>query len=199
MIPVLPATYLGNTAYFSQLAKHKVVHVLRDETYQKQTFRNRAVILSANGPLSLSIPVVRPFGKKTKTAEVTFSLAENWKLNHWKTLKSAYNRSPYFEFYEDSFKSVFFEAYENLFEFNTALTNYLIGKIGITCQLKPIENNGANIPLTLDFSPKVEIIFKPYPYLQTFTEKYGFVPNLSILDLLFNEGPNTICILEESY
>lgn len=199
MIPVLPVTYLGNTAYFCQLAKHKIVHLLSNEVYQKQTYRNRTVILSANGPLNLSIPVVRPHGKKSKTNQITFSDVENWKINHWKTLKSAYNRSPYFEFYMDSLKAVFFADYSTLFDFNFALTQYLMDKIGITCQLIPVQNERENMSLTHDFSPKIEMAFTPYPYLQTFTEKYGFVPNLSILDLLFNEGPNTICVLEESY
>ncbi|MFK8046436.1 MAG: WbqC family protein [Crocinitomicaceae bacterium] len=200
MKPVLPISYFGNIAYYWYLAKYKSVLISLNEIYQKQTFRNRCVVLGANGPLNLSVPVERPYGKLTKTKDVLISEAENWRQVHWKTLESCYNRTPYFEFYADDLKALLFSNFKTLAQLNIALTNELVEKIGLINNLQLISDT-----LHIDaedkreeFSPKKNSSFKSYPYLQTFTERFGFSNNLSILDLLFNEGPNSICILNES-
>ena len=200
MTPRLPITYFGSVEYYWHLSQHSKVEVDLYETYQKQTYRNRCVILGANGPLNLSVPVIRPFGKLTKTNDILISNAENWRQVHWKSLESSYNRTPYFEFYADTLKAILFSGHEFLYQLNLVLIHHLIDKIGLTTQLElSIENASKNSSDLLEnFDPKKDTNFKCYPYQQTFSDRYGFTNNLSILDLLFNEGPNTICILNES-
>jgi len=200
MIPQLPLTYLGNLEYFYYLVKHPKVHLDAHEVYQKQTFRNRCVIVGPNGKLNLSVPVERPNGKLTKTKDVLISYNENWQHVHWKTLESCYNRSPYFEFYADQLKTILLTKFKTLAELNLTFIRYLIDKLGVDCELiqQFDEEPDSILNLMTHFSPKIKSKFNSYPYLQTFTERHGHVPNLSILDLLFNEGSNSICILEES-
>lgn len=200
MTHILPITYFGNLEYYWYLAQEQSTPIHIGELYQKQTFRNRCSIMSANGPLNLSVPVKRPFGKQTTTKDVLISNAENWRQVHWKTFESCYNRTPYFEFYADQIKALLFAQHEKLVNLNMSLTNHLIDKIGLIRNLS-IVNTLDDIPMPhqkIVFSPKVNAHFKGHSYLQTFSERYGYVDNLSILDLLFNEGPNTICILNES-
>ena len=192
----LPITYFGNVEYFWHLMQHSKASIDIEEPYQKQTFRNRCVVLGANGPLNLTVPVERPNGSQTKTKDVLLSHAENWKNVHWKTLESCYNRTPYFEFYADDIKAILFTDFQKLSSLNLALTEHLINKIGLVSEInmdKMVQDHSQQ------FSPKKETSFKTHHYLQTFSERFGFINNLSILDLIFNEGPNTICILNESH
>jgi len=200
MKPLLPTTYFGNIAYFWHLSNHQSVSISLNETYQKQTFRNRCIVLGANGPLNLSVPVERPFGKLTKTKDILISDAENWRQVHWRTLESCYNRTPYFEFYADDLKLLMFNKYAKLHELNLAMTSHLVEKIGLTVNIDTAEhiNGDSEEDMRSHFSPKDQSSFLTHPYIQTFTERFGFTNNLSILDLLFNEGPNSICILNES-
>ncbi len=199
MIPVLPVTYCGNLEYYYYLLKNNSVVIDTKELYVKQTYRNRCEILGPNGQLNLSVPVERPYGKQTKTESVLISYSENWWQIHWKTLESCYNRSPYFEFYADQLKTILYNNHKTLTELNLSLTQFFTDKVGIDCSIlaTPPETNELN-DLRQRFNPKKKTNFRNYTYLQTFTEKYGHIGNLSIMDLLFNEGPNSICILEES-
>jgi hypothetical protein len=200
MSATLPIAYFGNIEYFWHIAQKQSVQIDIGETYQKQTFRNRCVVLGANGPLNLSVPVIRPYGKHTKTEDVLISEAENWRQVHLKTLESCYNRTPYFEFYIDAIKSILETEYKTLYTLTSALTLHLVDKIGLihTPSIGKFVPSESSLDLRDTLSPKKHSDFMGYNYLQTFTERHGFVNNLSILDLLFNEGPNTICILDES-
>lgn len=200
MTTVLPITYFGNLEYYWYLAQNSSVSIHIDEFYQKQTFRNRCSIMGANGILKLSVPIERPFGRKTTTNDVLISNAENWRQVHWKTFESCYNRTPYFEFYADQIKTLLFAPNKKLVDLNISLINHLIDKIGLVTDLSIINTfDDITSPYQkITFDPKVDSYFNGCHYLQTFSERYGYVDNLSILDLLFNEGPNTICILNES-
>ena len=199
MTPILPTSYLGNLEYFYYLVKHDQVVIDLSETYQKQTFRNRCVIVGPNGTLNLSVPVERPYGKQTKTWDVAINYSENWQQVHWRTLESCYSRSPYFEFYADQLKDILLTKHQMLANLNRALLNFMIDKVGLTCTiLDKVPEQQESIDLKTTFTPKRTTNFKNYPYLQTFIERHGHIANLSIADLLFNEGPNSICILEES-
>lgn len=195
---ILPIAYFGNLEYFWYFTTNNKVCIDINENYLKQSFRNRSEIYGANGRLNLSIPVVRPFGNKTKTNQITISEAENWRKNHWKSIESAYRRTPFFEFYADQIKEILFGEFKSLFELNLALTNHLITKLGIDCEIEILQNSPKIIEndLRINLSPKKESTFNSPKYIQTFSDRNPFMKNLSILDLLFNEGPNSVCILE---
>ena len=185
---VLPIAYFGNLEYFWYFVKHNKVTIDIGETYVKQSFRNRSEIYGANGKLNISIPVVRPHGAKSKTNQIKFSEAEDWKKNHWKSIESAYRRTPFYEFYIDQIHDLFFTEYVTLAELNLALTLHLINKLGINCE---IETTTKYLPIIEDdlrvtLSPKKETKFKSTEYIQTFSDRNPFLNNLSILDILFN-------------
>lgn len=200
MTPILPIAYFGNLEYFWYFTTHQKVIIDVNETYLKQTFRNRAEIYGANGKLKLWIPVVRPHGAKSRTDQVTISTVEHWVNNHWKSIESAYRRTPFYEFYADQIHDVLFEDHDDLVDLTLKLTHHLIAKLGIDCEIEIATKSPAIIEndLRLHLSPKKESSFKSPEYIQTFSDRNPFIANLSILDLLFNEGPNSICILEGS-
>ena len=199
MTPILPIAYFGNLEYFWYFAKCKKVVIDIDESYVKQSYRNRAEIYGANGKLNLSIPVVRRHGAKSKTSQITISTEELWVKNHWKSIESAYRRTPFYEFYADQIHDILFQDHKDLVDLNLKLTNHLISKLGIDCDIE-ITSKSPEIlanDLRQSLSPKKATEFQSPKYIQTFSDRNPFMPNLSILDLLFNEGPNSICILEE--
>lgn len=197
---LLPTAYFPNIEYFWHLYHSKIAEIDFYEPWQKQTFRNRSYILTANGVQMISVPVERPFGKETTINQVLISNKEDWRKDHIGALTSAYKRTPYFEFYWDDLQALLNHDHDTLIALNFSLTHWLVEKIGLSCeikftdQIKDLEPNDLRAAL----HPKKETSFKCYPYLQTFTEKFGFENNLSVLDLLFNEGPNSISILQES-
>ncbi len=193
---VLSSHYLPCLAYFKALANHPVIHIDLGEHFIKQTYRNRAVIYTSNGSLSLSIPVIRK--NKTVVKDVLLNQENEWKTTHWKAITTAYNSSPFFEFYETELKKVLFNEYRSLYELNDALLLHLCKEIGL--YINPIYSNeyveaGKNIKdyrNTID-PKKSSDLHIDYPrYIQIFEDKHGFIKNLSILDLLFHEGPETL-------
>lgn len=197
--PILPSVYFGNIAYFHILLHHEKVLIDLNEPYQKQTFRSRCEYLSANGIAKLSIPVIRPNGKATLMKEVEISNAENWRKDHLKAIESAYARTPYYIYYIDAITAILQTDHQFLWELNEALLKYCIEKVGLTVGLSyteqqhPLKENDWRIIFSLK-----KQAFETKRYIQTFEERFGFQNNLSILDLLFNEGPNTISVLQES-
>ena len=203
---ILTSAYLGPVQYYTKFLEQKQVFIERYDSYHKQTYRNRCQILGANGPLVLTIPVIKNSGEKTLVKDVLIDYATPWQNNHWRSIFSAYNSSPFFEYFEPDFIPFYQKKWKFLFDFNMAL-HEVVAEI---LELEP------NWQLTTDYvkefegedyrraiSPKqpfsvTDPQFKPMPYSQTFGEKFGFVPNLSIIDLLFNSGPETDLVLEGS-
>lgn len=193
--------------FFSKFLLFEKVFLEQHENFTKQTYRNRYEISGANGIISLIVPVVKGHGRNIKIRDLRISYDTEWQRNHWRTIFSAYNSSPFFKFYEDDLYPFFNEKWEFIFDFNLKI-------IELICELLEIETfpeltgNFEEIPEnTLNFrealSPKKhraapDFQFNPQPYTQVFEERHGFMPNLSILDLLFNEGPNSLNILEVS-
>lgn len=185
--------YLPPIEYFFYLVKdnHAIIDV--NENFVKQTYRNRCSILSPNGKLDLVIPLLKK-GKQTKIKNIKIAYYENWQKVHWKSIEAAYRSSPYFEYYEDEFKSLFLEDKPNLLiDFNFKLINKIVELIGFPIELIISEKYVNKDETKSDFrtiSPKKipSLIFEEY--IQVFSDKTGFEANLSILDLLFNEGPN---------
>ena len=204
---LLSTAYFPPVQYFSKFLKYEKVYIEQHENFSKQTYRNRCKILAANGPVSLIVPVVKGRGSKIKIRELKISYDTDWQRNHWRTIFSAYNSSPFFEFYRDDILPFFEKRWKYLFDFNLAILETICDLTEIDCNVDCTEDF-ENIPEnTMNFremiSPKKQKAkhdpdFHPQEYTQVFAEKFGFVPNLSILDLLFNEGPNSYNILERS-
>ena len=208
----LPETVLLSTAYFPPvqyfsklLLPYPVIE--KYENYSKQSFRNRCVIYSANGPLTLVIPVVKDHGKKMPVTGVKIDYSENWQKIHLRSITSAYRSAPFFEFYFDEIEPFMIKKYTFLFDFNIEIIEKIKNCIGINTKISFTEKYTLNISEFSDFRdsihPKPRLIktdpfFNPVEYIQVFKERYGYIPNLSIIDLLFNEGPNTKNLLKAS-
>ena len=191
---VLSSVYAGNLVYYSLIANSNKIILDVYENFNKQSFRNRCVIASPNGPLKLIIPVVR--SSKNIVKDVKIDNTQNWKKIHWKSLETSYRSSPYFEFYEDEFYSLYFKNKNDfLFDFNNKINLAILKCLGIETE---IIISSSYVEKDLEIEDFRNIIpskskglekFKEIKYNQVFQEKQSFLPNLSILDLLFNEGP----------
>lgn len=202
---VLPTCYLPPVHYFSLLLNSDNIFIENHEYFVKQTYRNRCSIYGANGKLDLVIPLQRSH-ERTSIHEKKICFASNWKTIHWKSLESAYRSSPYFEFFEPEFKSIFFEKTELLVDFNHKLLVFLINalrlKVNLNATLKWEKEYPAHVDFRNSFYPnenRNQFRFKEVEgYHQVFADKFGFIPNLSIIDLLFNTGLNSIEILNSA-
>ena len=186
-------TYFGNIEWYRELLatlqEYGTTGVLEDiidngERWQKQTERNRCIIATANGTQMLTVPVSVPTKEgNITTGDILISDHGNWRHLHWNALSSAYGMSPFFDYYADDIKPFFSEKWELLADYNLAVTKKMIELLG-----------GDDILRQKTFqktSDKTEI----KPYYQTFQKRHGFISNLSILDLLFNEGPDSVLFL----
>ena len=191
---LLPIAYLPPVSWFSLLLKHPV-RIEQHETYQRQSYRNRCLIYSERGILPLSVPVNKPNGNHTLTPEVKIYNDEKWYLKHWRAIQSAYEASPYFLYYKDEFKDFYNGRFEKLFDFNMQLILKLCEIMEIHPQISftgKFEKDPADtIDLRNTFSPKKPPSY-PFPgYMQVFSSRHGFLPDLSVPDLLFNLGPES--------
>ena len=195
--PVLLSTaYLPPVSYFAIMAKADEVVIEQYETYPKQTYRNRCEIYSANGKIPLIIPVHKPSGNHTMTKDILVSNHEKWQVLHWRAIKTAYANSPFFLYYQDELQPWFEEESNKLLDFNTGLLKVILDLIGLKIEIKYSTGFTKEPDNVLDYrwkiSPKKPFNeFRPKEYYQSFNEKHGFIPNLSIIDLLFNLGPET--------
>lgn len=199
----LSTTYLGPIQQYGKLYRFPEVYMETMENYIKQSYRNRCTIAGANGPLSLSIPIIKPDTLKCLTRDIRISDHGNWRHLHWNALVSAYNMSPFFEYYEDDFAPFYQRKYEFLFDFNEELRVLLCDLLDIQPVVHYTDQYESEVPN--DFRetirprhPGMDPSFEPQPYYQVFREKHGFLPNLSIVDLLFNMGPESLLVLRAS-
>ncbi len=215
---LLSTAYLPPIEYFVAIANSTKVEIESGEMYQKQSYRTRCHINGANGLLVLTLPVLRSALKgeesshKIPTSQLKIDYSKPWLLQHKRALEAAYMSSPFFEYYMDDLYGVLDSGEENLMRMNTALTLKIAELIGLETQIVLSDGNfilpGSETLAQRGISdfrdsihPKkpavlLEQLKMNKPYWQVFTNKQGFVPNLSILDLLFNEGPNAISFLE---
>ena len=194
---LIAPTYLPNISYMAWLIKKKIYFNLTDK-YNKQTFRNRAEIYGANGKLILTIPIIHSKEKKLQlTKEVKIFDKINWQTNHWKSICSAYRSSPYFEFYEQDFFNFYFEIKErSLFNFKIKLISNILNLLNQPFNFQTISYNKEKHTKVDKLIDAKNIHFQTTKYNQVFSNKYGYLNNLSIIDLLFNLGPNTIDYLK---
>lgn len=199
---LLHPCYFGPVSQFVAIAKAEKVIFENEDNYQKQTYRNRQYMYGANGKLLLNIPI-KHSGNKTqhqKYREVRIENDFDWQKQHWRSLQTVYRTSPFFEFYEDEFEPLYSKKYELLIDFN------------YDCLRTALEA----LQLDLDYSKTSEFIMKPKevvdarflvqakgrkefsfePYSQVFDTKFGYLNDLSVIDLIFNEGPNALNYLE---
>lgn len=198
---LLSTAYLPPVEYFAYLLKFDEAYIEQFETYPKQTFRNRCQLYTECGKLSLSIPVNKVNGNNTKTKNIQIFYEEKWQQNHWRTIESAYVASPYFLYYKDDLVGFYKVETRDLLAFNMELTQKLSHLIGIETEIKLTTDFELHPKDSLDLrfaiSPKSTPTTSHFPeYIQVFGDRYGFIPNLSIIDLLFNLGPETKTYLE---
>ncbi len=199
-------TILLHPSYFPSIEQmavvaqaEKVVFEIQDN-YQKQTYRNRAFIAHSNGKLLLNIPIKHTkTGKRQKTKDVIVENDFPWQEQHWKSLQSAYRTSPFFEYYEDDFEHLFTEPVKSLLEHNLKIFDLLCELIGIDVEISKtvsFETKPEITDLRFLIDAKRKTYFNPETYSQVHEANHSFLPNLSVLDLLFNEGPNALSYLD---
>ena len=239
MKALLSSTYFGPIQWYQKLNRYDECLIERHESFIKQTYRNRMIIPTTNGPLSLTIPTNHNTSLAMK--DIRISDHANWRHVHWNALLSAYGESPFFEYYQDDIRPFYEKKYEFLFDFNMEITEKMIElldirpKISITneyiqseeLKVKSIESeelkvkseefNGLanhkvqssnlkvqskDVQSIVDFreairpkKPLPDAEFESKRYYQVYEQKFGFQPNMSILDLLFNEGNEAIFYL----
>ena len=198
---LLSTAYLAPVEYYRQMNTHSQVIIEQHCNYIKQTYRNRCVIASANGVQTLSIPIVKPDSPKCLTKDIRIAEHGNWRHLHWNAIVSAYNSTPFFEYYSDDFRPFYEKPQHFLFDFNETLRELICSLLDILPKISYSNQYVTEIPKnTLDLReaihPKKETGDSNLkPYYQVFKDKYGFQANLSIIDLLFNMGNEAVIFL----
>ena len=209
MKALLSTTYFGPVQWYQKLYRHEEVQIEQWESFLKQTYRNRCLIATTQGIQALTVPVER--GTSQQIRDIRISDHGNWRHLHWNALMSAYGESPFFEYYQDDIRLFFEGRWAYLFDFNEAIREKMCELLDIQPKVTfsstyhhpaDISLTSHLLPLTSDYReainpkhPQPDPEFEPKPYYQVYQQKHGFLPNLSILDLLFNMGPESIFYL----
>ena len=198
----LTTAYLAPVEYYIQLNTFPKVIIEKCDNYIKQTYRNRCTVASANGLQILSIPIEKPRSLKCFTRDIRIAEHGNWQHLHWNAIISAYNSTPFFEYYTDDFLPFYKKKYKYLFDLNEELRNLICLLLDISPAIEYSKEYRANLAVDeLDLRekihPKKESYLKSFkPYYQVFENRFGFQPDLSIIDLLFNMGPEAVLYLK---
>lgn len=205
---ILSTAYHAPIQYYTKFLLNTPVIIEQNDTYIKQSYRNRCVINAADGAMPLSIPVVFSAKERTKVKHVGISDHDNWQHTHWNAIVSAYNSTPFFEYYRDDFEKFYSSKFDNLLQFNDESLRLILSLLNIDVPKISYSDNyidqlsDENVDYRELIHPKkdwrLDSAFYPKKYYQIFEEKHGFIPNLSILDLLFNMGNESILVLLSS-
>ena len=194
MSHIFPTAYLPSIEYVSLFLKTEDASIELFETYQKQSCRTRTNVMTANGVQTLTIPVIKTNGNHTLTKDIEISYKESWQQVHLRCLESAYRKSAYFDYYFPYFEKIYRQKFNTLVELNDFCLKTILKIMKVkkdysftTDFERIIDENDYRISLSKGTN-KIEM----KPYYQVFADRHGFIPNLSIVDLLFNEGPNSI-------
>jgi hypothetical protein len=193
---IFPLFYLPPVSYFTALKSLNFECELeKHEHFVKQTYRNRLSIASPDGILDLMIPVLKGSKFHTPTKDVKISYDAKWQRLHWLSIQTCYRSSAYFEYYEDGLAPFYEKKYEFLFDYNLELLNWILKQLKQSPIVKFTEEYKNDIAIELDyrsqFSKKNIHLAQTKNYFQVFSDRNQFIPNLSIIDLLFNQGPQT--------
>ena len=205
---LLTTSYFGSIQYYSKIAGYSNIIIETHENYQKQSFRNRCQILTANGVMPLTVPVVRPKGNHTPIQDVLVDYATNWQRIHFKAIESAYRTAAYYEHYIEEIIPLFEQKERFLFDLNIKAHKAVMGILGIskgftvTSKFEPIIANSID-DYRYSIHPKQQKHdnddnFCAVSYFQVFSDRFPFVANLSIIDLVMNLGPDSYSILGSS-
>jgi hypothetical protein len=196
--------YFPSLAYFTTMRNATSVFIEKHEHFEKQTYRNRCYINTSNGVVVLIVPVVAAHAK-TKVCDVRIDYRQKWLNNHWRSIQSGYGKAPFFEYYAEDLQRILFQKFELLYDLNLALLTMCLKmlKMDLTIvETLTYQKNPTNdlIDLRSAINPKktdsLNLFYKPAPYYQVFGNK--FVQNLSILDLIFCEGPGAAGVVQAS-
>lgn len=203
-IPLLSSAYLPPVEYIAALFHSPVAYIEVQDHYVKQTYRNRCVIATDSGAQALTIPIEKYEGNKCKMMDIEISEHGNWRHVHQQAFLSAYKQSPFFEYYADEFFSFFASGEKHLATFNMELLHWVCKQIDLEVDirttntyLKTEELPTGWVDLREAFHPKRMSAISFYPYYQVFRDRCGFLPNMSIADLLFCMGPESLLVLRE--
>jgi len=197
----LTTAYLAPVEYYAALAKADTVILEKCDNYVKQTYRNRCHIAAANGPMVLSIPVEKGSSAKQLTRDVRISEHTGWQQNHWRSIESAYNSTPFFEYYKDDLIPFYEKKWDFLWDFNQEIQTIILELLDLHPEVRFTSEykstyDGKILDLRESIHPKkVNSNNSVKPYYQVFDQRFGFQPNLSIIDLLFNMGNESVFIV----
>lgn len=199
-------TYLGPVSHYARMLAHGSVELEQHEHYVKRSYRNRIRLLTANGPITLSIPLVKGKNSQQPITEVKIAYTEDWAAQHWRTIVSAYGRAPFFEHYAEELEAIYRSPSVRLWDWNRQLMDWACGALGlaiaVTCSAdyaaEPAHHcDGRHAILPNRVTTLVG--WQPQPYPQVFEDRFGFVADLSVLDLVFCCGPYGATILGQSW
>ena len=194
---ILSASYLPPVSYFHAALKNEGPIVLDNaEHFPKQTYRNRVSIATANGVLDLTIPITHGRKERIPMKDVKISYDHEWQRLHWLSIQTAYRSSAYFEYYEDDFRPFYEQKFDYLFDYNLKQLELVLKVFKSKKEIRFTDSFAKEYPEDLDFRnlihPKKESVYKNQkPYYQVFEERTGFLPDVSVLDLIFNQGPQS--------
>lgn len=200
---LLSSAYFGPVQWFQKLHRYDRCLIERYDNYVKQTYRNRCVIAATGGPQTLTVPIERYDGSKCLMRDIRISDHGAWRHVHWNAIVSSYGESPFFDYYADDILPFFERRWKYLYDFNLDITHTVCSLLDIRPVIEPTSDYIRTEDVAADDfrdvirpkHPLPDAAFEPRPYYQVYSRKHGFLPNLSILDLLFNEGPEGIFLL----
>jgi hypothetical protein len=203
--PIFPTAYLPPISWWVLAIRYQTFTIEYFETYPKQTYRNRSHIYSAKGILPLSVPIKKPHGNHTQTKDITIDYSLRWQQIHWRAIAAAYNKTPYFQFYKDYFYPYYQSQTLYLVDLNLKLIELCISLLKLTgLSIQATTRYEHQIRMddyrTLIHPKKISLLSSGNSsilYQQIFEPIHGFIPDLSIIDLLFNEGPGSKGILQQ--
>lgn len=198
---LLCSAYLAPVEYYQAMANHQNVYIEECDHFEKQTFRNRCRIMTTNQLMDLTVPIIRP-KEKCPLRDIQISYQEKWQQLHWRAIESAYNNSPFFEYYREDYEPLFSKKFDFLVDLNWQLMETTLSLLHLyvtpsrTTVYQKIEELENCRDSRNEFLPKKEYDTKIPPYYQVFSDTFGFQPRLSIIDLLFNMGPESVLYLK---
>jgi len=196
---IIHPNYFPNIQQFTQILKAEKILFEVSDNYQKQTYRNRTYIYGANGKLGLFIPVIHTHKNRELYKDVKISYESDWMGLHLKSLQSAYRSSPYFEYFEDDFIKLYSEKEIFLADFNIKCIDLITELLDVNLNHEKSESYNENYSELIDLRDlsvaRKEKEYATPKYIQVFESKHGYLPNLSILDILFSEGNNTTSLI----